>query len=447
MSTQTLQKPTVPAPAAKEKAPSVSVMDPDFERLLLQDPKTEIRFTPFAAEQEIRLSVPLIQKYVAVPYFRRDGNELKRYDPSVEECVKFLMLCRARQLNPWEGDAYMVPFWDEKLGGPKWSLVTAHQCFLKRAQVSNVYDGMESGIIAQDAEKNIVYREGDFYFPGDTILGGWAIVYTKNQSHPTKSRMNLHTYKQPFGRWMKDPAGMIVKVAEADALRRTFPTMLGDLKIEEEVETTPSAVETKAKKPAEFTGPGGGRAGFTDSPKVLPPVAPGTPEAPDDGEPHSTTPPEKAPGKPNGAQGAPVKEKIQTKTTPPEQKATETTTKPVTGRANRPTMVEQPTDPGQSEMAPEAEGEAAPETPPQDKAPFEPDPNENEALQNIRFLCHTHDITEAQLVKWCKTEQVKLLKETQNEIADMASMKLLNLGKLWQNNPVEFRGKVMAANA
>merc|ERR1711991_914366 len=59
--------------------------------------------------------------------------------------MDFLMLCRARKLNPFEGDAYLVGY-DSK-DGAKFSLITSHQALLKRAELCQQFDGMESGLI------------------------------------------------------------------------------------------------------------------------------------------------------------------------------------------------------------------------------------------------------------------------------------------------------------
>jgi hypothetical protein len=142
----------------------------------------------------------------------------------------------------------MIPFWDSSINGPKWSLITSHNAFLKRAELHAKYDGMDSGIIVLDASKQIVEREGDFEHPGDQLLGGWAVVYIKDRGHPKKSKVKLTTYKKPFGVWLKDEAGMICKVAEAHAIRDSFPTIIGGAYLREEIDET--GVPVDAKKPA-----------------------------------------------------------------------------------------------------------------------------------------------------------------------------------------------------
>ena len=85
----------------------------------------QIEIIPFGTDERIKLTVAIVQKMIAVP--TKQGKI-----PDATECMKFMMLCKSRHLNPFEGDAYMLGYDTEK--GPKFSLITAHQVFLKRAE-------------------------------------------------------------------------------------------------------------------------------------------------------------------------------------------------------------------------------------------------------------------------------------------------------------------------
>lgn len=195
-----------------------------------------MEFIPFgASEQEkIKLSVAIVKNLVCVK--TKSGKLCSDTD-----AMKFMMMCRARRLNPFEGDAFLIGY-DGK-DGPTFSLITAHQAFLKRAEINPEYDGMKSGIIV-DRDGQVMDLEGDFYLPGDKLLGGWATVYFKNRKQPMHKRVRLERFKKPFGIWLDDAAGMICKCAEADALRSSFPTMLGGLYLREEVAPEPKKLET-----------------------------------------------------------------------------------------------------------------------------------------------------------------------------------------------------------
>jgi len=184
-----------------------------------------IEYIPFLSEQQIQLTPRMVIHFMCKP--TKSGRRA-----TVEQALHFCMLCKARGLNPWEGDAYIVGY--DTADGPEFSLITAHQAFLKRAEVHPEYDGMKSGVIVKRGDE-VVELEGDFYLESDTLLGGWAKVLFKTRTEPVYKRLRLNVFNKGFGRWKVDPGGMIVKCAEADALRSAFPNSLGGMYLEDEM--------------------------------------------------------------------------------------------------------------------------------------------------------------------------------------------------------------------
>lgn len=190
------------------------------------DSEKAIEFVPYGAADKIKLSVKIIQNMVAVP--TKTGRTCSERD-----ALRFLMLCQAQRLNPFAGDAFLVGY--DSQNGPSFSLITAHQAFLKRAETCSDFEGMESGIILlNDDESGTTEREGDFHLESEKVVGGWARVHRKGRKD-TYRRIRLARFNSGFAQWKVDPAGMIVKCAEADALRSTFPTLLGGLYLQGEV--------------------------------------------------------------------------------------------------------------------------------------------------------------------------------------------------------------------
>lgn len=197
-----------------------------------------MEFIPFGAADKIKLTTQIIQNIVAVP--SKSGKTCSERD-----AVKFMMLCQAQRLNPFAGDAFLIGY-DGNNGVASFSLITAHQAFLKRAEACPEYDGMESGVIIQDKDDSIKEVEGDFHLPDQVVLGGWAKVFHRKRSKPTYRRIRLERFDKGFAQWKDDPAGMICKCAEADALRSTFPTLLGGLYIDGEQQRQVIEVNTEA---------------------------------------------------------------------------------------------------------------------------------------------------------------------------------------------------------
>jgi phage recombination protein Bet len=216
-----------------------------------------VRYLPVGAEQEIKLSAKMVQTYLCKP-------TNKGHVCSERDAQKFVMLCLAKGLNPWENDAWLVGY--DSNDGPEFSLITAHQALLKRAEMNPNYDGMESGVIVK-SEAGLVERAGDFYDgeADERVVGGWAKVYRKDQAKPTYERLRLASMKKNSPFWRDNPEGQIVKCAEAAALRRAFPTKCGGLFLQSEVEPGTEAAFNRAK-PVSSSLSGNGTHSAQDAP-------------------------------------------------------------------------------------------------------------------------------------------------------------------------------------
>ena len=169
------------------------------------------------------LSVPTIKKYI---------ND-KATD---EEAYVFLQLCKARGLNPFVGDAYLIKYNHTKPA----TMVVGKDAFLKRAESHVQYDGFEAGIILESGDdyKVVDERDGTFYSKDEkeNIVGGWAKVYRKDQTHPVVAKVAYSEYVgingqtgRPNKTWDSKPATMIRKVALVQALREAFPSELSGM--------------------------------------------------------------------------------------------------------------------------------------------------------------------------------------------------------------------------
>jgi phage recombination protein Bet len=190
---------------------------------LVKADKGETSFVPFGSKDEIKLSIPIVQNFVAVP--TKSGATC-----TTRDAIKFIALCQAQRLNPFAGDAYLVGY-DSQQKGPTFSLITAHVAFLKRAETCVDYEGMESGIVILKEDGTLEERETDFKLPEEKCVGGWARVYRKGRK-PTYRKLAVASRKPKYETQFWDESHapeQICKCAESDALRSTFPTLLGGL--------------------------------------------------------------------------------------------------------------------------------------------------------------------------------------------------------------------------
>lgn len=192
-----------------------------------------------AGGMEIQLTPEIVRNYLV------SGN---KENVTMQEVSMFINLCKYSGLNPWLREAYCI-----KYGTEPATMVIGKEAFMKRAESDPNYDGFAAGIVIQDEDGEIEYRNGTMYTKDEQVIGGWAEVWRKDRSHSTRAEVAMEEYMgrkkdgSPNGQWSKKPATMIRKVALVQALREAFPKALGGLYTaeeqgQEEPETTSAPV-------------------------------------------------------------------------------------------------------------------------------------------------------------------------------------------------------------
>lgn len=114
-----------------------------------------------------------------------------------------LLLYQAKTYNL---DPLLKQIWAVKYSSDRpASIFAGRDGFLAIAHRSGAFDGMESG-----------YRK-----EGTEVIG-WAKVYRKDMTHPFCVEVSMKEYNRNQGTWLTHGITMIVKVAEAQALRKAF---------------------------------------------------------------------------------------------------------------------------------------------------------------------------------------------------------------------------------
>lgn len=152
---------------------------------------------------------------------------------TMRELVMFINMCKFNGLNPWLREAYCV-----KYGNEPATIVTGKEAFEKRAENHKEHDGHKAGIIVMkdDSEsEEPIYRAGALVLPNETLVGGWAEVWRKDQKETTRIEVSFDEYagRKKDGslnrQWASKPATMIRKVALVQALREAFPKTFGSM--------------------------------------------------------------------------------------------------------------------------------------------------------------------------------------------------------------------------
>ena len=162
--------------------------------------------------EPVELTIDIVKKYI---------NE-KVTD---EEAYKFIQLCKARQLNPFLGQAHLIK--KEFTGTAK--MVVGKEGFMERAERDPNYNGFEAGIIVTTKEKITKDLPGAFHTNDEILVGGWAKVYRTDRTYPIEARVLLKEYDTGKASWARMKATMIRKVPIVQAHREAFPSELSGM--------------------------------------------------------------------------------------------------------------------------------------------------------------------------------------------------------------------------
>lgn len=173
-------------------------------------------------------------------------------DADQKEVSLFLQLCKSQRLNPFVKDAYLV-----KYGSNPAQMITNYQVFNRRACRNDNYAGIENGVVVL-RNGEIVHKDGSAVYKaaGETLLGGWAKVYFKDNRKPAYAEVALDDYSTGKSNWSKMPGVMIEKCAKAAAWRLAFPDDFQGMYVSEEMQQAqPQQVESYTETAQTFADP------------------------------------------------------------------------------------------------------------------------------------------------------------------------------------------------
>lgn len=159
-----------------------------------------------------------------------------------QEVVMFINLCKYQHLNPFLNEAYIVKF-----GSRPAQLITSKEAFMKRAEANEHFRGSKAGVIVV-RNNEIIYSQGAFALPSDTIVGGWAEVKRDDREEPIHIEISFEEFNKKQATWKDMPANMIRKTALVNALREAFPDSLGSLYTEDDKSEAASVVPNQAER-------------------------------------------------------------------------------------------------------------------------------------------------------------------------------------------------------
>lgn len=137
-----------------------------------------------------------------------------------DELSMFMHLSKQYGLDPFAKDIWFI-----KMGSSQPVIMTSRDGYLKIANRDSDFDGLVSDVVYANDKfsktKDGVNHEYSVKDRGP-IAGAYAMVYRKSRSFPVFVFAPMRDYAKPNGTWKQYPHAMILKVAEAMALKRAF---------------------------------------------------------------------------------------------------------------------------------------------------------------------------------------------------------------------------------
>lgn len=170
--------------------------------------------------QEVKLNPSIVHQFIT------KGNA----QISLQEAVNFMQLCKYSGLNPFLNEAYLIKYANDKPA----DMVVAKEALMKRANRQENFKGFKAGVIVENTDNEVIYKNGQFVATKEKLVGGWAKVFRSDLEFPFEVEVGLDEYNTYKSTWKKMPANMIRKVALANALREAFPEVLSSMKTDDE---------------------------------------------------------------------------------------------------------------------------------------------------------------------------------------------------------------------
>lgn len=158
-------------------------------------------------------------------------------EASENDLKHFMYLCKEYNLDPLKKEIYLI-----RCGG-KYVAITSRDGYLKIANLSPDFDGLESDVVYQgdklvkreNGSLGIEYGDAHLIFDKSKLSGAFCSVFRKDRSKATTIFVSVKDYyKKNAPIWDQYTNAMILKVAEAMALKRAFA--ISGLVTKEEIE-------------------------------------------------------------------------------------------------------------------------------------------------------------------------------------------------------------------
>ena len=152
-----------------------------------------------------------------------------------DELTLFLNVCRGAKLNPFLRQVHFVKRWNTKAGKEVGTIQVGIDGYRSIAEDGGQYAGNDDAIFKSDFE--ITPRSGKITVPGQATVAVYKLLDGTRCAFTATARWSEYYPGEKTGyMWHKMPYGQLAKCAEALALRKAFPKLLGGIYTNEEME-------------------------------------------------------------------------------------------------------------------------------------------------------------------------------------------------------------------
>ena len=192
---------------------------------------------------ETELMVQQKDTQVMPVQFTRDQIELLKRtvakDHTDDELALFMYFCRSKNLDPFAREVYSI----KRAGKP--TIQMGIDGLRSKAERTGEYGGQETYWCGLDG----IWK--DVWLVKDYPAAAKVVAYRKNTQQPFSGIARWDEYKPVDNdfMWKKMPANQLAKCAEALALRKAFPTVIGGIYATEEMlQATPMASQSSIEE-------------------------------------------------------------------------------------------------------------------------------------------------------------------------------------------------------
>ena len=150
--------------------------------------------------------------------------------PTAQDVQLFIEHCRAKKLNPFTGEIWIV-----KNDQNQPALISISKDGANvLANRDPRYKGFKSGVIIYhpnlQGKEIFEYRTGTFHLPNEMIVGGWCTVFVDGfHDDCMENTVAFSEFDTGSAFWQSKPGVMIEKVAIVNTLRKAFPSVFSGI--------------------------------------------------------------------------------------------------------------------------------------------------------------------------------------------------------------------------